>query len=53
MYAKNGILLVEDGNLVYTDKEMNDWQIIGQLAKTQSNVWYGGVCGYFAGQKDI
>ena len=33
MYAKNGILLVEDGNLVYTDKEMNDWQIIGQLAK--------------------
>ena len=34
MYAKNGILLVEDGNLVYTDKEMNDWQIIGQLAKS-------------------
>lgn len=34
MYAKNGILLVEDGNLLYTDKEMNDWQIIGQLAKS-------------------
>ena len=31
MYAKNGILLVEDGNLVYTDKEMNDCVVWGRM----------------------
>lgn len=33
LYVKNGILHVEDGMLFFSDEELNDMQMVGQLSK--------------------